>query len=43
MTSEEYWLEVKEELLKLDDVQKQGESLKKRGKCLSFLIRKILP
>ena len=37
MTSEEYWLKVKEEFLKLEDVQKQGESLKVKRKM--FVLR----
>ncbi|MBK5113862.1 MAG: hypothetical protein KGD59_01740 [Candidatus Heimdallarchaeota archaeon] len=36
MSSEEHWLKVKEKLLKLDDVQKQGESLKIKRKMFAF-------
>ena len=36
MTSEEHWLKVKEQLLKFDDVQKQGESLKIKRKMFAF-------
>jgi hypothetical protein len=36
MTSEEFWLKVKEHFLKMDDVQKQGESLKTRKKMFAM-------
>ena len=37
MTSEEYWSKVKEQFLKMSDVQKQGESLKTRKKMFAML------
>ncbi|MHA1121684.1 MAG: hypothetical protein ACTSUW_06085 [Candidatus Heimdallarchaeota archaeon] len=37
MTSEEYWLKIKEKFLKMEDVQKQGESLKIKRKMFVFL------
>jgi len=37
MTSEESWLKVKENFLKMDGVQKQGESLKIRKKMFVML------
>ena len=36
MTSEEFWLNVKEHFLKLPEVQKQGESLKIRRKMFAM-------
>lgn len=36
MTSEEIWLEVKDHFLKMEEVQKQGESLKIRKKMFAF-------
>ncbi len=36
MTSEEYWLKVKEKFLKIEDVQKQGEALKIKKKMFAF-------
>jgi hypothetical protein len=36
MSAEEQWLKIKEELMKLDDVQKQGESLKIKKKMFAF-------
>jgi hypothetical protein len=37
MTSEEYWLKIKEKFLKMEDVQKQGEALKIKKKMFVFL------
>jgi hypothetical protein len=37
MSAEEQWSKVKEKFLKLDDVQKQGESLKIKRKMFVFL------
>ena len=36
MSAEEQWLKIKEELMKWDDVQKQGESLKIKKKMCAF-------
>ncbi len=36
MTSEEFWLKVKSHFLQLDEVQKQGESLKIRKKMFAM-------
>jgi hypothetical protein len=36
MASEEYWMKIKEQFLKLEDVQKQGESLKIKRKMFAF-------
>jgi hypothetical protein len=36
MTSEETWLMIKEHFLKIEDVQKQGESLKIRKKMFAM-------
>ncbi|MHA2392192.1 MAG: hypothetical protein ACXAEX_09475 [Promethearchaeota archaeon] len=36
MTAEDFWLEIKEHFLKLEDVQKQGESLKTRRKMFAM-------
>jgi hypothetical protein len=37
MSAEEYWSKIKEKFLKLDDVEKQGESLKIKRKMFAFL------
>ncbi|QEE16992.1 hypothetical protein DSAG12_02824 [Promethearchaeum syntrophicum] len=37
MSTEEYWLKIKEYFLKMRDVQKQGESLKIKKKMFAML------
>jgi len=37
MSTEELWMKIKEEFLKIEDVQKQGESLKIKRKMFVFL------
>jgi len=37
MSSEDFWMKVKEHFLKMSDVQKQGESLKTKKKMFAML------
>jgi hypothetical protein len=37
MSSQDFWLKVKEHFLKMSDVQKQGESLKTKRKMFAML------
>ncbi|NPE09805.1 MAG: hypothetical protein GNW80_16105 [Asgard group archaeon] len=37
MSAEEHWLKIKEQFLKMKDVQKQGEALKIKKKMFVFL------